>query len=71
MTTDDTAVGRRVRLLKMDDDPDPVPEGTEGTIRMYLEPQGDVIPYAQISVDWDNGRKLMMCVPPDEFSYVD
>ena len=55
--------GDRIRLLAMPDDPDPVPPGTTGTITAVRQ-QGT---WAQVDVDWDNGRKLMLAVPPDQF----
>lgn len=51
----------RIRLVEMPGDPDPVPEGTEGTVEMVLEYEGAT----QIAVRWDNGRRLGLAVPPD------
>lgn len=57
--------GDRVRLVRMDDDPDPVPVGTEGTVTdVDVVDLGDGC-YAQVSVDWDNGRTLSVATPPD------
>ena len=60
-------VGNRVRLLKMDD-PQGIPPGTEGVVTdstlIYLSAPDQ---YWQVSVNWDNGSSLMMCVPPDEY----
>ena len=58
--------GDRVSLVSMGPDPDPVPSGTEGTVvhvstlHFPGEPEQE-----QISVDWDNGRRLACLVPPD------
>lgn len=54
--------GDRIRLIRMVDDPDPVPSGTTGTV--IADP---VLVYGswQVSVKWDNGRGLSLCVPPD------
>jgi len=43
-------IGKRIRLIQMNDEPDPIEPGTEGTITHI---GGGVI-----NVDWDNGRTL-------------
>lgn len=46
--------GDRVRVTDlMPDDPDPIPVGTEGTVRHVWGSD-------QIDVEWDNGRTLML-----------
>ena len=55
--------GDRIKLLQMNDDPDPIPAGTLGTVT-FINKCGD---FTQIAVDWDNGRKLMLAVPPDRY----
>lgn len=64
-------VGGRVRLTGMTDDPNPVLLGTEGTVD-YVNPRVDLGdgPFAQIGVKWDNGRRLMLCVPPDRYEVI-
>lgn len=52
--------GDRIRLLEMDD-PDPIPVGATGTVVAVYQ-HGD---WFQVDVDWDNGRTLMLTVPPD------
>lgn len=47
--------GDRVVLVHMGDDPRPIAEGTEGTVRC-VDDMGTV------HVSWDNGRSLGMCV---------
>ena len=54
--------GDRIRLVAMLDDPDPIPPGTTGTV-VSVRTQGT---WAQVDVKWDNGRTLMLVVPPDE-----
>ncbi len=54
--------GDRVRLLSMADDPDPIPAGTAGTV-VCVYPVGD---WTQVDVDWDDGRSLMLSIPPDQ-----
>ncbi len=56
-------LGTRIRLLEMRDDPDPIPVGTCGVItEIYIHDD-----WLQFDVNWDNGRKLMLTVPPDRF----
>jgi hypothetical protein len=54
--------GDKIRLVAMSDDPDPIPPGTTGTVTAVRQ-QGT---WSQVDVDWDNGRKLMLSVPPDQ-----
>lgn len=57
-------IGDRIRLIQMPDDPDPIPEGTTGTVldvhRVRLQSG-----YWQVSVKWDIDRSLSVVVPPD------
>ena len=52
-------IGARVELLRMDDDPRPVPVGTRGTV------QG-VDDMGSIMVAWDNGQGLHVLYGKDE-----
>ena len=52
--------GKRVRLIKMNDDPNPIEPGTEGTIK-YVDGM------KQLIVDWDNGRSLSLLPDVDEY----
>ena len=59
-------VGDRVRLLSMTDDPDPIPAGTTGkVVGVYLRSD-----WTQVDVDWDNGRSLMLSIPPDRVAVI-
>ena len=58
--------GDRVRLVSMTDDPDPIPAGTTGTVA-GVYPQRD---WSQVDVDWDNGRSLMLSLPPDRIAVI-
>lgn len=52
-------IGKRVELISMNDDPNPIETGTEGTI---YHVGGGVI-----NVKWDNGRSLGLIVGEDEY----
>lgn len=56
--------GDRIELDSMPDDPCPIALGTQGTVRSctYL-PKPNA--FWQVSVEWDNCRALLLCVPPD------
>lgn len=59
-------VGSRVELLAMPNDPDPVPEGTLGTVTGV---RGGGL-YAQVHVQWDNGRTLSLIPGVDRWMEV-
>jgi hypothetical protein len=59
--------GDRIRLVSMPHDPDPVGVGRLGTVVNVVQP---VTGRWQVWVDWDDGRKLAMCIPPDEFERI-
>ena len=59
--------GDRIRLVAMPDDPDPVPPGATGTITSVTKHGAGRDAWLQVGVAWDNGRKLMLTVPPDRF----
>lgn len=59
--------GQRIRMGTMDNDPRPIPEGTEGTVSRVVW----VMDAWHISVDWDSGRTLSIISPPDTFSILD
>lgn len=58
--------GERIELRSMSDDPDPIPVGTRGTVRDCTRIDFAGPGYWQVSVDWDNGRTLGLCCPPDQ-----
>src|SRR5262245_3986578 len=55
-------VGTRIELEWMPADPDPIPKGTQGTVR-----GGSA---AQIDVEWDNGRSLFLIPGTDRWKVV-
>ena len=56
-------IGTRIELLSMPNDPDPVPVGSQGTVT-----GGNA---AQMYVDWDNGRSLILIPGTDHYRVVD
>lgn len=58
--------GKRIRLIDMPDDPDPIESGTTGTILWANEFAGAV----NIVVDWDSSRTLGLVVPPDTYEII-
>jgi hypothetical protein len=63
-------VGDRIRLLSMENDPCPIPYGTEGTVTSINEyPTGNRHRTEwHIGMAWDNGRTLSLVNPPDSFT---
>lgn len=55
-------IGKKIRLIKMENDPRPVEPGTMGTIKHV---GGGVY-----NVDWDNGRSLGVVEGEDEFEII-
>ena len=53
--------GDRIMLVSMPEDPDPLLPGCQGTVTSVSVFTG----WKQVWVDWDNGRKLALCIPPD------
>lgn len=56
--------GTRIELIKMGEDPQPVPPGTRGTVD-YVDDAD------QIHMKWDNGRTLALVIGEDEFRTLD
>jgi hypothetical protein len=62
--------GDRIRLLAMQDDPDPIQVGQTGTVVSVSRHGGGKDAWFQIDVSWDNGRTLMLVSPPDAFEII-
>jgi hypothetical protein len=62
--------GDRIRLLQMQDDPDPIAPGTTGTVVSARRHGVGEDSWAQIDISWDNGRSLMLVSPPDDFEII-
>jgi hypothetical protein len=56
-------IGKKIKLIKMYEDPNPIECGTIGIIRHI---GGDII-----NVIWDNGRSLGVVVNVDEFEILE
>jgi hypothetical protein len=64
-------IGKRIKLAKMEDDPNPIPEGSTGTVLNVVK-QAFGIPHEyQVWVKWDNGRSLNLICPHDRFVVID
>lgn len=59
-------VGKRIKLISMDDDPktNPIPPNSLGTID-FVDDMG------YYGVSWDNGRKLSVIPDEDKFEILD
>ena len=57
--------GDRIRLLSMASDPDPIPEGSTGTVESVT-----CGPLGQIGVRWDSGRTLYLVPGIDIFQII-
>lgn len=62
------AVGDRIRLIAMPDDPRPLHPGTEGGVTgiTHVGQLDDQNGFWQVQVKWDSGSHLMLSIPPDE-----
>jgi len=52
-------------LIKMDNDPHPIPIGTVGTVTSAQDIRTAGEDWTQVAVSWDNGRSLSCVCPPD------
>lgn len=63
-------IGDRIELIEMLDDPNPIPIGTKGTIQSINPVNFGREKFTQIDVKWDNGRTLMLSIPPDRVKII-
>jgi Domain of unknown function (DUF3846)/Domain of unknown function (DUF4314) len=59
-------VGQRIRAVAITVEPERVPPGTAGLVISVIE----VDQYWQVAVAWENGSKLSLNVPPDQWEAV-
>ena len=48
-------------MVSMTDDPDLIPADTTGRVAGVYPQNG----WTQVEVEWDNGRSMMLSIPPD------
>jgi hypothetical protein len=63
----DDLIGKRIKLINMPNDPQPIERGSWGTIVKHSKVMSDDI----LSVRWDNGRTLNVLFSVDEFVIFD
>jgi len=63
MTNSKELIGKRIKLIQMNDDPNPIESGTMGTITH--------VGWDVINVDWDNGRKLGVVMGVDRYEIME
>jgi len=61
---DSNLVGKRIMLMEMYNDPEPIPSGTMGTVKDVNKETG------QIDVDWDINRSLYMLIGVDRWKVI-
>jgi len=62
-------VGDTIEMVKMVDDPNPIPPGSKGVVRGYTTIGG---PFYEdhIDIEWENNRNLSLIVGVDDFKVV-
>ena len=63
--------GQRIELVAMPDDPNPIALGARGTVKSMRQVGSPSNGFLQVDVAWDNGRALMLSVPPDQFTVIE
>ena len=67
----DPRPGQRIEMVAMPDDPDPIEPGTRGTVRSIGKRATGRPAFVQVDVQWDNGRSLVLSVPPDRYRVIE
>lgn len=67
MTNSKELIGKRIKLIQMNDDPNPIEGGTMGTIYHVANVFGKNI----IHVKWDNGRTLNVEEGTDQYEVIE
>jgi hypothetical protein len=52
--------GDRVELVHTDDQYTRLKPGDRGTVQQVLPPQGQIVNWTQVFVDWEDGSNLIM-----------
>ena len=64
------AMGDRIELVRMGEDPDPIPPGEQGEVLMCTTYTHGDVTYTQVAVKWDCGRSLSVVLPVDRIRKV-
>ncbi len=61
------STGDRIELIEMPEEPNPLPRGSKGAVEWVEDVNlgGSGGRFTQVGVEWDNGRSLMLSIPPD------
>lgn len=59
----DSLIGKKIELIQMGEDPDPIPSGSTGTVTGYYLEKDTY----QLWIDWDLNRSLNLVCPPDKW----
>lgn len=64
----ESLIGKRIKLIAMQDDPCPIPKGEIGKV---YHVSGKNTNMCQVCVKWECQRSLNLCFPKDEFEIID
>ena len=63
--------GKTIRLLKMNNDPHPIPLGTKGVVTKQQVVTLGGITEIHLEVDWEIKRSLKVILPEDEVEIIE